>query len=280
MTACSVDGCAREDRIIRGLCHKHYEYMRKHGTPVFIENREHGTLAGYWQHWRRKEEQCTRCRQAFRAYSNELRARPENLEKSREQARHYSRLRYRRDPERFRRQMQDLAEAQNSVDAHRKGMPWTEEELLIVATNNHLSLYELASLLGRTCASVKAKRGQRIFDGTEKHYQGTDPDSVKRHRESLVNRIQQSTLTTAERSGQPWTGPELEVIATRDDLSSSQLAKQLGRTYHATRLMRLKLRQEEREGQTKLIKLAGHSRPGEQPGTGDQVHQREKVINT
>jgi len=44
---------------------------------------------------------------------------------------------------------------------------------------------------------------------------------------------QEETLPTASRYGQQWTGPEMELIVTRRDLTLVQLAKMLGRTRHA-----------------------------------------------
>lgn len=48
------------------------------------------------------------------------------------------------------------------------------------------------------------------------------------------NRVQQETGATAHHHGDEWTGPELEIIVTRDDLSLPQLARLLGRTFMAT----------------------------------------------
>lgn len=54
------------------------------------------------------------------------------------------------------------------------------------------------------------------------------------------HRTQGSTLPSAHRRGQPWTGPELE-LAARPDLSAVQVAEMIGRTYHAVANTRRRL---------------------------------------
>lgn len=54
-------------------------------------------------------------------------------------------------------------------------------------------------------------------------------------------RLQAESAKTARRSGGRWTGPELELVA-RDDLTVSELAERLGRTFHAVSHVRAALR--------------------------------------
>lgn len=54
----------------------------------------------------------------------------------------------------------------------------------------------------------------------------------------LSLRNYRETLRTAERNGQQWTGPELE-IATRSDISVKDAAEMLGRTFYAVQRMRV-----------------------------------------
>jgi hypothetical protein len=51
-----------------------------------------------------------------------------------------------------------------------------------------------------------------------------------------------ASVAAAAKHGQEWTGPELETVATRDDLSVKELAAMLGRSLAAVRSMRHKVR--------------------------------------
>lgn len=71
---------------------------------------------------------------------------------------------------------------------------------------------------------------------------------------------QVSTRQTASRHGYTWTGPELEIVA-RLDLTLTQAAEMLGRTYIAVSAKRHQLKEDPR-----VIALAGNQ-PDPTPGT-------------
>lgn len=83
------------------------------------------------------------------------------------------------------------------------------------------------------CASVRGGRthgarstyraGCRCADCTA----AADKSAHERYKRRLAD-----TLPTATKSGQHWTGPEMEV-AMREDLTVTEIAKMLGRTYKA-----------------------------------------------
>ena len=159
---CSIEGCQRGDRIKRDLCHKHYEYWRRHGNPVPPPlQRQHGTYAGYWQHWRRREAICEACNIAINEYH--AAKRKENPERFRARAKlkGYSRRRYEQHGETVREQIRESSLKLQSVttNANRNGYEWTGPELEALLTS-HLSNVELAKLLGRTYYATCRKRNQ------------------------------------------------------------------------------------------------------------------------
>lgn len=108
---------------------------------------------------------------------------------------------------------------------------------------------------------------------SRRRYAAERDEVLKQMRESTT-RLQAMTAT-APRNGYEWTGPELELLLTRDDLSNFELARHLGRTYYATCSKRnqLKREQETAIGETRSMRLAGVPK---QPGTGEQVHSKGK----
>lgn len=80
---------------------------------------------------------------------------------------------------------------------------------------------------------------------------------VKRERLRMAN---MNTQETAHRRGNQWTGPELE-IASRTDISVTEIAKMLGRTYFAVVSKRKALKVDPR-----AVALAGNI-PNPKPGT-------------
>lgn len=81
-------------------------------------------------------------------------------------------------------------------------------------------------------------------------------------------RVQDETADHAHRRGYQWTGPELE-LASRDDLTSSEVARMLGRTYSAVKNKRAALKRDPR-----ATDLAGIDRP--RPGAariGDEINE-------
>lgn len=65
--------------------------------------------------------------------------------------------------------------------------------------------------------------------------------------------MQSALSNKAKNNRKQWTGPELE-LASREDLSASQVASKLGRTLYAVKHMRRKLRDDPRK-----VLLAGVS---------------------
>lgn len=183
-TQCSIEGCDRGGPIKRGWCNTHYEIWRKHGNPIFEPPREHGTVAGYWQHYRRNEVPCGPCNDARCAYQK--------------------------------------------------------------------SLYH---------ADIEVSRSREKASGRSAERYSQNRDAVIRQIREAAILLQNGTIDQAHRNGATWTGPELELLITRDDLSHSDLALMLGRTYYAVARKRNQLRREQGlpGGGTKVVRLAGVS---------------------
>jgi len=157
---CQVEGCNQPGRLVRGFCHKHHEHWRKHGTPVPVPViREHGTVAGYWQHYRRDEQICEPCRKAQQTYSRTLE--PRDPRRHAELIKQRSVARYAADPTGVRQQMKESAltqQRQTADVAHRNKSEWTGPELELLLTRDDLSNRELALMLGRTYYAVCRRR--------------------------------------------------------------------------------------------------------------------------
>lgn len=69
---------------------------------------------------------------------------------------------------------------------------------------------------------------------------------------SYRDKRQQESLARASRNGYVWTGAELELLATRDDLTRHELAEMLGRTFAAVTLKRAQVKKD-----PKWMKAAG-----------------------
>lgn len=110
------------------------------------------------------------------------------------------------------------------------------------------------TLLARTCEECGELRPGGVFATVAGGYKAAicsgcnsrrrrarSPEQrEKESRQALAHRVEQNNLSlaTATRSGQPWTGVELEVIATHPDLSIATLAQMLGRTHNSIRQAR------------------------------------------
>jgi len=101
--------------------------------------------------------------------------------------------------------------------------------------------------------------------GRQQRYRADHADSVKIAGARRSARLQAGTAQGAARNGYRWTGPELELLDTRSDLSISELAELLGRTYHAVREARRSLKTDPRKDF-----LAGT--PHTAQSADDQIH--------
>lgn len=163
---------------------------------------------------------------------------------------------------------QQYADVQaDSVDhANRRGQVWTTQEMELVSRED-LTAHEVARMLGRTYAAVRARR--KMLKGYDPQ---PDASRVKTHGRSGYSRgcrceicreakkqdraihtgkLQRKSLAGARRGGYQWTGPELE-LAARDDLTISEIAARLGRSYTAITVIRSKLKHD-----PKTINVAG-----------------------
>lgn len=68
----------------------------------------------------------------------------------------------------------------------------------------------------------------------------------KESNQRIVKKLQDATVDTAVNWGKEWTGPELEVL-TRTDMTISEMAKALGRTYKGVAGMKRKMNDHPRE---------------------------------
>lgn len=105
---------------------------------------------------------------------------------------------------------------------------------------------------GCRCKDCKAAYSElrKNYPSTANHRAPT-PEQARQYleRDRAVNA--EVRQTKAHRNGYQWTGPELE-IASRDDLSTAEVAEMIGRTIFAVRQMRHKLKVDPRK-----INLAG-----------------------
>ena len=78
----------------------------------------------------------------------------------------------------------------------------------------------------------------------EWEYDRLSPSERSKAMDSLAGAragLQAQTAATALRRGAPWTGPEMELVA-RDDLTVTEVAQMIGRTFHAVSHARSALR--------------------------------------
>ena len=90
---------------------------------------------------------------------------------------------------------------------------------------------------------------RRICNGCKKATKLAKPGNAERYRildQKYQRKQQERTLPLADRWGYVWTGPELETIA-RTDLSVTEMATMLRRTYKAVATMRRKIRADPRK---------------------------------
>lgn len=126
--------------------------------------------------------------------------------------------------------------ARNKASAHRvnhrKG--WTEGEVEI-ANRKDLTSVEAASILQRSIASVQQRRQDTRYDVVE------------------VRRRANLKTQGGRAHGNQWTGPEME-IASRHDLTLTQIAKILGRTMCAVQGIRYRMKHDPKT--TQVVGLA------------------------
>lgn len=238
---------------------------------VAESQREHGSTAGYWQHYRRKEVVCAECRNALRA--ERARWREQNREKLREKERRRAAQR-RADPNdpihQSKRRAARKAQQKTLGAASNRAREWTSEEDAMVLRPD-LSMTEIALAIGRTRNGVVNRRrflrrgpeavnrerrenyvkdAERIRAAKKRNYD-QNPEPRRRAAESIRHKAQGATVSAADRSGQQWTGPELELLS-RDDLSVHEIARTIRRTFYAVRQMKTRLHIE-----PKLQNLAG-----------------------
>lgn len=136
---------------------------------------------------------------------------------------------------------------------------WTSAELDVV-TRDDLSIKEMARMLGRTWSAVHKQR-QKQRDA-ERGKESARPSEVLKHglggysqgcrcevcaaarreyRKEHEKKVKSETAPGARNARKEWTGPELE-LAARDDLSVTEIARRLGRTYAAVAVIRHKIR--------------------------------------
>ena len=87
-----------------------------------------------------------------------------------------------------------------------------------------------------------------------------NPGAGLEKRQLFARSKAEETRTVAIRAGQEWTGPEMELVS-RDDLTVTEIAKMLGRTYAAVTYRRHALKVDPR-----AVALAGNA-PDPTPGT-------------
>lgn len=95
------------------------------------------------------------------------------------------------------------------------------------------------------------ERTRAYFDGKKDEFSEKRAIRYRENRDSELQRstahakkLNEATIPSARRSAESlqWTGPELELVATRDDLTVSELASMLGRTYYAVTRKRCEVR--------------------------------------
>lgn len=118
----------------------------------------------------------------------------------------------------------------------------------------------------KVCAdSYKAWRAEN----PDKQYHVTHPEEAAEATRRKVADWQRQTLESATRYGLQWTGPELEV-ASRTDLTATEIALMLGRSYSSVKTIRKKLRAD-----PKTINLAGVAR--DEAGAGPMRPDEEQT---
>lgn len=166
-------------------------------------------------------------------------------------------------PERQQRERDRKRQLQTATrsDAWRAHKRWTAEEVEVLMDDG-LTGVERAWTLGRSYGSVeqarvKAKQGclpvcEYAHGIAFRYIEGcrcSECLTAYRTQQAAAARDnysanQQRTVVGAVKSGQQWTGPELEILATRvaeDDLTLVEVAAMLGRTFGACRMMRWKI---------------------------------------
>ena len=111
-------------------------------------------------------------------------------------------------------------------------------------------------LVARTCIRCGSLKGAECFhrvpegwsrvcyscEGAKVRAARTDVDRESFHEMSERSRRErQSKTAPAANHGKEWTGVEMELVATRRDLTAVELAQMLGRTYHAVKTIRTRL---------------------------------------
>lgn len=272
-SGCRCDDCrAANAERIRGLRARRRERLKTGEAEI-----EHGLSA--YNNWGCRCEVCTlansqACREYWRNGAERLKARgaayreahQERIKKMQQEWRDEHREHVRESNNQRLRDYQ-----RETIDqAAKHYQEWTSAELEVISRTD-ISVKEMAFLLGRTWNAVQKQR-QKMRDAERGKEPQARPSAVHTHglggygrgcrcetcaeakrqyRQGHEEKVKSATVPGARNARKEWTGPELEVAA-RDDLSVTEIARRLGRTYAAVSVIRHKIRHD-----PKTINFAG-----------------------